>query len=105
MCCGSAKCAWIATPMLSSCASKPSGQASVMRATGVAFSGNWSRMEKLPSSPNALSLQKKFTDRRRPDEPAEAGNPQREPVGGDHRSLFTSGLEDYAGLAKLRPCD
>ena len=41
MCCGSARCVWIATRMRCLCALKPSGRASATKVTGVVFSGNW----------------------------------------------------------------
>src|SRR6266849_1282426 len=103
--CGFARYAWIATPMLSSCASKRSGRASVMKVTGVASSKSYRRTEAPRSLPSALSLPKRFMERRKLDEPAEAGNPQREPAGRDVRAFFACRLEDHAGFTKLRSGD
>src|SRR6266700_2156732 len=101
-CYGSERCAWIAMRMRCWFASKQSGPVFVMKVTGAAFFENWSRTGAPRSSRNAPLRRKKFTDRRKRDEPAEAGNPKRQLAGSHAGSLCACRMEDHAGLAKLR---
>src|SRR5436305_2643714 len=81
--CGFARCAWIAMQTRYSCVSRPLGRASVMRDTGAASSGRSKRMETQKLSLGVLSRRRRFTVRKNPDEPTEAGDSERQPAGRD----------------------
>src|SRR5207245_10377304 len=72
--CAFARCAWTVTPMRSSCGSKPSALAFVMRDIEAASSARSKRMETQKLSLSVLSRRRRFTVRKNPDEPAEAGD-------------------------------
>src|SRR5215472_73498 len=105
ICCGSAKFAWTATPTHCSCACKPLGLAFATKVTGAAFFALLRQVDKQRLLRNERLSPRKFTDRRKRDEPAETRNPKRKPARSDARTFCARRLENHAELAKLRPHD
>src|SRR5215467_7002223 len=100
--CMCGKFAWIVTRIRCSCAWKQWDPASVMRDTRVASFVPSKQEAKPRPSRSERFHPKPSTERRKGDEPIEAGYPQRQPARSDAGPVCARGLENHIECAKLR---